>query len=118
MSLTVSKRDKDDTSYASCVQAVGENRRANVRFPDGADLMPLSNSDDSNSTDPFTLQYTTDFHEEIDFVHPDLNQDTQLLHDRAILVTTNSSIDTSNDDIAARRTGNTARVFSSDTLIQ
>lgn len=50
-------------------------------------------------------------------MYPDLSEDTRLLNDRAILATTNASIDTSNDTIASKRPGNAATFYSSDTLI-
>lgn len=40
-----------------------------------------------------------------------------MLNDRAIVATTNSSIDTSNDTIASKRPGCAATFYSSDTLI-
>ena len=112
MRLTVSQRDKDDASYASFVRSVDENRQPNVRFPDGTDLISLSNCNDDNTADHVTLQYTTDFEELSKFVYPNLNEGTRLLNDRAILATTNASNDASNDDIAARRPGNAATFYS------
>ena len=116
--LTISQRDRDDAAYASFVRAVGENRQPSVRFPDGADLMPLSNSHDVSSTDHFTLQHTTDFDTLAKFVYPDPDADTRLLHDRALLATTNSSIDASNDHITDKRPGSSATFYSSDTLVK
>lgn len=118
MRLTVSQRDKGDAAYASYVRTIGENRQTNSTFPDGSKLAPLSNRNEQNSNDQFDIQYTTDFDKLVDFVYPDVNEDTRLLHDRAILATTNASIDTSNDHIANARPGNSVTFFSSDSLIK
>ena len=88
-----------------------------MRFPDGTELTPLSNSHDCSTTDHFTIQHTTDFDTLTDFVYPDPNIDTRLLHDRAILATTNASIDASNDHITGKRAGSSATFYSSETLI-
>ena len=80
--------------------------------------MPLSNSHDGTTADHFTLQHRTDFDTLTNFVYPDPNTDTRLLHDRAILATTNASIDASNDHITGKRPGSSATFSSSDTLIK
>lgn len=91
--LTISQRDKRDASYARFVRSIGENRQMPTRFPDGADLIPLSNSADSLTSDHFTLKHTTNFDDLVRFVYPDKNEDTRHLNNRAILATTNTSID-------------------------
>ena len=48
------------------------------------------------------------FEDLIDFVHPDLNQDARLLHDRTIVATTDASVDASHD---AKRPGNTSNIL-------
>ena len=50
------------------------------------------------------------------FVYPDLNEDTQLMHDRAILATTNTAIDAANMNIPETRSENANSFFSSDSL--
>ena len=99
--LTASQRDKEDNHYASFVRAVGENRQPTIHMSNG-DMVALSNASDKSTTDHFTLKYTTNFEDLINFVYPDLNEDSQLMHDRAILATTNTAIDAANMDIAER----------------
>lgn len=64
------------------------------------------------------MQYTTNFNDLVNFVYPDIHEDARRLNDRAILATTNISIDSCNDDISSRRNGNHATFYSSDTLIK
>ncbi|CAN0480628.1 unnamed protein product [Scytosiphon promiscuus] len=111
------QRDKDDASYASFVQSIGEGRQPMSRFPDGAEMTPLTNFHDESTDDNFTLQYTTDFDYLISFVYPDFSEDTRLLKYRAILATTSASIDTSNDTVATKRPGIAATFYTSDTVI-
>ena len=101
------------------MRAIGENRQPIVHMVNG-DMVALSNTDDCSTTDHFALRYTTDFEDLVKFVYPDLNEETQLMHDRAILATTNTAntaIDASNKDIAERRSQNATTFFSSDNLI-
>ncbi|CAN0587505.1 unnamed protein product, partial [Laminaria digitata] len=114
--LTASQRDKDDEKYASFVRAIGENRRPIVHMANG-DMVALSNTDDCSTTDHFALRYSTDFEDLVKFVYPDLNEETQLMHDRVILATTNTAIDASNKDIAERLSQNATTFFSLDNLI-
>lgn len=117
MRLTISQRDKNDAAYSAFVKDVGEDKVPNERFPDGSELMPLSNAYNTSTSDHFTLQHTTEFDSLIDFVYPDLNADTRSLHDRAILATLNASIDQSNQHITTKRPGDDATFYSSDTII-
>lgn len=118
MRLTISQRDKEDPAYASFVRSIGENKQPTTTFDDGAKLAPLSNAHDTSTTDHFSLQYTTNFNDLVNFVYPDIHEDARRLNDRAILATTNISIDSCNDDISSRRNGNHATFYSSDTLIK
>ena len=90
--LTASQRDKEDAQYASFVRAVGEDTQPVVHMSNG-DMVSLSNTDDHSTTDYFTLKYTTEFEDLVNFVYPALNEATHLMHDRAILATTNTAID-------------------------
>ena len=114
--LTDSQLDKDDERYASFVRGIGENRQPIVHMANG-DMVALSNTGDSSTTDHFVLKYSTNFEELVKFAYPDLNGGTQLMHDRAILATTNTAIDASNKDIAERRSQHSHHIFSSDSLI-
>lgn len=116
LSLTALQRDEYDKKYASFVRAIVENRQPIVHMANG-DVVALSNTDYSSTTDHFALKYTTNFEDLVKFVCPDLNEVTQLMHDRAILATTNTAIDASNKDIAERRSQNDTAFFSSDDLI-
>ena len=113
--LTVSQQDKEDPQYAFFVRAVGEDRQA-VNTSNG-NMIALSNNGTNSTTDNFTLKFATDFEDLVEFVYPDLNEDTHLMHDRAIVATANTAIDASNKDIAERRSENATSFFSSDTLI-
>ena len=66
-------------------------------MPDGQTLIPLNNHSRPNSDDHFQLQYTTDFDELINFVYLDMTEDTRLRNYSATLVTTNYTIDRSNE---------------------
>lgn len=55
--------------------------------------------------------------QDIKFVYADLNQDTRLLQDNAILATTNASLGGSKYVIAAKRPGNEAAFYRSDTVM-
>ncbi|CAM9950314.1 unnamed protein product, partial [Laminaria digitata] len=114
--LTASQRDKEDEQFASFVRAVEENRQPTVHMFNG-DMVALSNTGNNSTSAHFTLRYTTDFEDLVKFVYPDLNEDTYLMHDRAILATTNTAIDAANKDIAERRSQNPISFFSSDSLI-
>lgn len=81
------------------------------------DIVALSNKGDPSTSDHLTLKFTTNFEDRVHFVYPDLNEATQLMHDRAILATTNTAIDASNKDIAERRSREATSFSSSDTLI-
>lgn len=117
MRLTISQRDREDPPYAAFVRSIGEDTQPTNTFEDGAKLVPLSHRDSSTS-DKFSLQYTTDFNDLINFVYPNIQEDATRLNDRAILATTNVSIDSCNDDISSRRNGNHVTFYSSDTLIK
>lgn len=117
MRLTISQRDKEDPAYASFVRSIGENKQPMTTFPDGSQLTPLTNEHDTSTTDHFSLKHTTHFDDLIRFVYPDIHEDSKNLTDRAILATTNASIDSCNNEISSRRRGNEASFSSSDTLI-
>ena len=68
-------------------------------------------------TDHFALKYTTEFEDLVNFVYPDLNEATHLMHDRAILATTNTAIDAANKYIAEIRSQHSISFFSSDQLV-
>ena len=57
--LTASQRDKDDERYASFLCAIG-------------DMVALSNTGHSSTTNHLVLKDTTNFEDLIKFVHPDL----------------------------------------------
>lgn len=118
MRLTISQRDKEDPAYASFVRSIGENTLPTTTFDDGAKLVPLSNTNDTSTTDHFSVQCTTDFNELVNFVYPDIHEEATHLNDRAILATTNTSIDSCSEDISSRRQGNHVAFYSSDTLIK
>ena len=90
-------RDKKDPQYAAFVQDIGENKISPATMPDGQTLIPLNNHSRPNSDDHFQLQYTTDFDELINFVYLDMTEDTRLRNYSATLVTTNYTIDRSNE---------------------
>lgn len=98
--------------YASFVRSIGENKQPTTTFDGGAKLAPLSNAHDTSTTDHFSLQYTTNFNDLVNFVYPDIHEDARRLNDRAILATTNISIDSCNDNISSRRNGNHAAFYS------
>ena len=83
---------------------------------DGQTLIPLNNHSNANSREHFQLQSRTDFHELINFVYPDIAEDARLWNDRAILATTNATIDKFNESISSRRPGQSVSFFSSDSL--
>ncbi|CAB1104684.1 unnamed protein product [Ectocarpus sp. CCAP 1310/34] len=118
MRLTMSQRDEEDPAYASFVRSIGEKIHPTTTFSDGAKRVPLSNTHDTSTTDHFSLQYTTDFNDLINFVYPDIHEDARHLNDRAILATTNISIDSCNDAISSRRHGDNVTFHSSDRLIK
>lgn len=115
--LNKSQRDKEDTQYASFVRSIGEGSRPTATMSDGSKLTPLNNHDNEDTANHFQLKYTTDFDELLRFVYPDLSQQSREWNTRAILATTNHSIDRSNDTISDNRPGNYVSFFSSDSLI-
>lgn len=117
MRLTISQRDREDPAYASFVRSIGEDRQPTSTLPDGAKLVPLSNECDPSTDDYFCLQYTTDFNDLIDFIYPNKHENARLLNNRAILATTNTSIDSCNNEISSRRRDHTY-FYSSDSLIE
>ena len=117
MKLTKSQRDREDPQYASFVRAVGEGTRSATKLPDGTELIALHNYNDIDPTNHFQLQYTTEFNDLINFVYPDLNEDSRSWNNRAILSTTSNAIDRSNDIFSADRPGENCSFFSSDSLI-
>ncbi|CAB1109180.1 unnamed protein product [Ectocarpus sp. CCAP 1310/34] len=118
MRLAMSQRDEEDPAYASFVRSIGENIHPTTTFSDGAKRVPLSNTHDTSTTDHFSLQYTTDFNDLINFVYSDIHEDARHLNDHAPLATTNTSIDSCNDAISSRRQGDNVTFHSSDTLIK
>ena len=84
---------------------------------DGQTLIPLNNHSNANSHEHLQLQSTTVFDELINFVYPDITEDARLWNDRAILSTTNATIDKFNESISSRRPGQSVSFFSSDSLI-
>ena len=117
MKLTKSQRDREDLQYASFVRAVGEGTHPSTKLPDGTDLIALHNYNDSDPTNHFQLQCTTDFDDLINFVYPDLTEDSRSWNNRAILATTNNAIYRSNDIISVGRPGESCSFLSSDSLI-
>ncbi len=115
--LTKSQRDKNDPEYASFVQNIGEGKISASTMPDGRKLTPLNNHYEADCDKHFQLQSTTDFDTLINFVYPDMAQDTRQWNQRAILATTNATIDTCNDHISSARQGQSVSFFSSDSLI-
>ena len=69
MKLTKSQRDRENPQYASFVRAVGEGTHPTTKLPDGTDLIALHNYNDSDPTNHFQLQCTTDFDDLINFVY-------------------------------------------------
>ena len=117
MRLTISQRDKNDAPYSAFGKNVGENNIPTQRFPDHSELIPLSNSSDAETSDHFTMQYTTDFTTLLNFVYPDINADPRTLHDHAILATLNDSIDECNKHIISSRSKPTTTFYSSNSII-
>ena len=115
--LTKSQRDKKDPQYAAFVQNIGEDKITPVTMAHGQTLIPLNNHSNANSHEHFQLQSTTDFDELINFVYPDITEDARLWNDRAILATTNATIDKFNESISSRRPGQSVSFFSSDSLL-
>ena len=103
--LTALQRDKEDEQYASFVRAVGEGRQPTVHIPNG-DMVALSNTNDTSTSDHYKLNFTTNFDDLVNFVYPNLNEETHIMHDRAILATTNTAIDAANKEIAERQSQN------------
>ena len=95
--LTRSQRGKNDPQYAAFVQDIGESKISPTTMPDRQTLIPLNNHSQPNSDDHFQLLCTTDFDERINFVYPDMTEDTRLWNDRPILDTTNYTIDRSKE---------------------
>ena len=111
------QRDKKDPQYAAFVQNIGQDKITPVTMADGQTLIPLNNHSNANSHEHFQLQSTTDFDELINFVYPDITEDARLWNDRAILATTNATIDKFNESISSRRPGQSVSFFSSDSLL-
>ena len=114
--LTISQRDKEDPQYADFVQRVGENKIP-LSEVNEQPMMPLNNHCLPNTDDHFQLQFTTDFNALINFVYPNINEDSKQWNDRAILATTNHTVDCSNKDIASRTSGQFVSFLSSISLI-
>lgn len=117
MHLTISQRDKQDAAYSSFVRKIGEDRLTHRHFPDGSQQIPLSNHSDVSISDHFTLQSTTNFEDLITFVYPDLQSDHRGFSDRAILSSTNITIDKINDEVLNRIPGSEAIYTSADSLL-
>lgn len=83
-------------------------------MPDGQNMIPLNNHSRLNSADHFQLKCTTHLEDLINFVYPDMSEDVRLWDDRAILATTNATIDKCNDSLARHRSGTSVSFFSSD----
>ena len=98
--LTKSQRDTIDPQYVAFVQNIGEDKITPVTMADGQTLIPLNNHSNANSHEHLQLQSTTDFDELINFVYPDMTEDARLWNDRAILATTNATIDKCNESIS------------------
>ena len=69
-------------------------------------MVALSNTNDTSTSDHDNLKFTTNFDDLVNFVYTNLNEKTDLMHDRAILATTNTAIDAANKEIAERRLQN------------
>ncbi|CAM9472450.1 unnamed protein product, partial [Hapterophycus canaliculatus] len=115
--LTASQRDREDPQYAAFVRSVGEGLQPTVHLPEAGDFMPLNNSSESDPSNHFQLQYTTNFSDLVEFVYPDLSEDSRRWNTRAILATTNNAIDNSNEVVSEQRSGETVSLYSSDSLI-
>ena len=108
---------KKDHQYASFVQNIGEDKITPDTMADGQTPIPLNNQSNANSHEHFQLQNTTDFDELVNIVYPDITEDARLWNDRAILATTNATIDKCNESISSRRPGQSVSFFSSDSRI-
>ncbi|CAM9650676.1 unnamed protein product [Pylaiella littoralis] len=117
MKLTKSQRDRSDPQYAAFVRAVGEGSQPTITM-NGSDMIALHNHDDPDHNNHFQLQYTTEFDDLIDFVYPDVTEDSSKWNNRAILATTNNAIDRSNIAVSDKRPGSDCSFFSSDSLIR
>ena len=115
MRLTKSQRDKDDPQYAAFVRAIGEGTHPTQSI-DGTDMIALNNHN-LDANDHFQLKYTTNFDELMNFVYPNVNEQSRNWDKRAILATTNNAIDRSNEAISDLRPGEYCTYLSSDTLI-
>lgn len=117
MKLTKSQRDRSDPQYAAFVRAIGEGSHS-TSTAHGSEMIALNNHNDPDETNHFEFKYTTNFDDLIDFVYPDVTEDSShYWNDRAILATTNNAIDHSNFAISDKRPGNDCSFFSSDSLI-
>ena len=114
--LTASQRDKENKQYASFVRAVVEGRQPTVHMPNG-DMVAFSNTNDTSTSEHYNLKFNTNFDDLVNFVHPNLNEETDLMHDRAILATSITAIDAANKEIAKRRLQNPVSFSSFDSLI-
>lgn len=85
MRLTISQRDKLDAPYSSFVRAVVEDRQPTIKLNDGAALISLSNENNDETSDNFTLQHTDDFDDLlVSFTFPDVTVDHRTFDTRAI----------------------------------
>lgn len=106
MHLGISQRDKVDPQDAAFANHIGEG--ALSRFDAGDGSL-------ATDTDAFHLQCGDDFESPISFVYPDLSTvDATLFTDRAILSSTNDTIDSINDVVLDGLPGLSHTLKSSD----
>lgn len=117
--LTISQRDKQDAPYAAFVRSVGVGSQPYRTTEDGDETVPLAYVHDipELTLDPFVIQNTDCFEDLIGFVYPDLlHADPADFKSRAILSSTNATIDTINEHILDVLPGDLLTAYSCDTV--
>ena len=119
MRLTISQRDREDAAYAAFVRNIGVGTQPHVTTDDGVDAVPLTyvHSMPNIASERFVLGNTDYFEELINFVHPDiLDADPTEFKARAILSSTNATIDTINAHVLDILPGDLLTAYSCDTV--
>lgn len=119
MRLTISQRDREDAPYAAFVRNVGIGTQPHMTTADRVEAVPLAYVHDiSNCTkDKFVIDNTDAFEDLINFVYPDiLAADPTAFKARAILSSTNATIDFINSHVLDILPGDMLTAYSCDTV--
>lgn len=118
MRLTIFQRDKEDPSYAAFVQSVSIGTQPHTATDDGVETVPLAYVDTSESSrDPFAIASADSIEELIHFVYPDiLEAEPTAFKSRAILSSTNATIDTINAHVLDILPGDILTAYSADSV--